>query len=264
MTETHPDLKLRVENLVVKYADHQVLSDIHFTIHPGEVAALIGPNGAGKTTLIKAISGIIPISNGHVYIDGSDIHDLHDQARSRLLSVIPQARNLPAAFTVGEVVAMGRTAYIGWLGKLSREDEIIVESAMEKTNLLELKDRRLGELSGGEQQRVLVARAICQQAKVMLLDEPTTHLDIQYQVSLLKFLHSLAHEDKLVVIMAIHDLNMAERYADQVIALANGKIKAIGKPDQVLTEIILSELFHVPMRSISFAGESGKFIVPNP
>jgi len=255
------DLKLRIQNLSVMYGQRKVLSDISLLIKPGEVAALIGPNGSGKTTLIRAISGVIPIQSGNIFIDGLDIHQLDPLNRSRLLSVIPQARNLPAAFTVEEVVTMGRTPYIGWLGKLSKYDEEIIRAAMLKTDILFLRDRRMGELSGGEQQRVLVARAIAQQSKVMLLDEPTTHLDIQYQIALLEIIRSLAHDDQLVIFMAIHDLNLVTKYADQVIALVDGSVRITGTIDSVLTESILSDIYKVPMRIIEQPGSSGKVIV---
>ncbi len=255
------NLKLCIQNLSVMYDQRKVLTDISLLVKPGEVAALIGPNGAGKTTLIRAISGVIPIQSGNIFIDGLDIHQLDPLNRSKLLSVIPQARNLPAAFTVEEVVTMGRTPYIGWLGKLSKNDDEIIKLAMQKTDVHFLRDRRMGELSGGEQQRVLVARAIAQQSKVMLLDEPTTHLDIQYQITLLEIIRGLAHDDQLVILMAIHDLNLVTKYADQVIALADGAIRVAGPMNLVLTEPILSDLYKVPMKIIDQPENSGKVIV---
>lgn len=251
------NLKLRIQNLSVQYDNRKILSDVNILVNPGEVAAVIGPNGAGKTTLIRAISGVIPILSGDIFIDGLDIHQLDPQERSKLLSVIPQARNLPVAFTVQEVVTMGRTPYIGWLGKISKSDEEIIQTAMQKTDIADLSDRRMGELSGGEQQRVLVARAIAQQSKVMLLDEPTTHLDIQYQISLLKIIRNLATVDRLVILMAIHDLNLVARYSDRVIALVDGRVSANGPKDDVLTEAILSSIYHVPMKIIPQEKGSG-------
>ena len=168
-------------------------------------------------------------------VDGFDIARLDASKRARLISVIPQARNLPPAFTVREVVLMGRTPYTGWFGQLSRLDLDIVEQAMERTNILSLAERRMGELSGGEAQRVLLARAIAQQARVMLLDEPTTHLDIQYQINLLDTIAKLTREDHLVILIAIHDLNMVYRYADHVSLLVKGEIHSNGSPAEVMT-----------------------------
>ncbi len=228
-------------------------------VHPGEVAALIGPNGAGKSTLIRAASGVLPVQSGSIFINGYDLLKLHPQESARLLSVIPQARNLPPAFTVREIVTMGRTPFIGWLGHLTKDDENIVLSAMERTGTIDLADRPIGELSGGEQQRVLVARAIAQQPKVMLLDEPTTHLDIAYQLSLMELIVRLAHEDHLAILMAIHDLNLVTRFSDKVILIVQGRLRSSGPPDKVLSEDNLSSAYQVPMTVYGLV--SGKFFI---
>ena len=241
------DLKLSILNVSASYQSHQVLKQVTATVVPGEVVALIGPNGAGKTTLIKAISGIVPITQGSIHIDGQDLLRLNAQERAKLVAVIPQARNLPPAYTAREVVLMGRTPYVGWLGKVTKQDELIVEHAMRRTRVDELENRRMDELSGGEQQRVLVARAIAQDPKILLLDEPTTHLDIQFQTSLLEMIHSLAHQDHLAVLMAIHDLNLAARFADRVILLVKGEIRASGKQADVLSAELLSSAYQVPI-----------------
>jgi iron complex transport system ATP-binding protein len=233
--------------LDVAYGAKQILFDINLAVHPGEVAALIGPNGAGKSTLIRAVSGLIRIQTGIITINGFDVLKMHPQERARLLSVIPQARNLPQAFTVREVVRMGRTPFISWLGNLTKEDEGLVQSAMERTSIIDLADRPIGELSGGEQQRVLIARAIAQQPKVMLLDEPTTHLDISYQISLMELVSGLATEDHIAILMAMHDLNLVSRYADKVFLLVHGKLRASGGPEDVLEGGILSDAYQVPM-----------------
>lgn len=241
------DLKLTIRELSTSYGNRQILHRISATILPGELVALIGPNGAGKSTIIKAISGIIPIDSGTVFIDGQNLLKMNEQSRAKLVAVIPQARNLPPAFTTREIVLMGRTPYVGWLGKVSHQDEQIADLAMQRTNVDVLADRRMNELSGGEQQRVLVARAIAQNPRLLLLDEPTTHLDIQYQISLLDIIAGLAHHDHLAILMAIHDLNMAAHYADKVILLVNGDIIAIGKPSEVMSPETLSTAYHVPI-----------------
>lgn len=243
------DLILTVNGLTAGYGSHTILDEINATVKPGELVALLGPNGAGKSTLIKSICGILPIKAGTVFVDGMNLLKMEPTERARMVSVIPQARNLPPAFTVREVVLMGRTAYVGWLGKVSLQDELIVNQAMQRTNLMGLADRRMDELSGGEQQRVLVARAIAQQPRVLLLDEPTTHLDIQYQMNLLELVATLAHQDRLAILMAIHDLNLAAYYADRVILLVKGKIVASGTPSEVLTPEVLSAAYQVPLRT---------------
>lgn len=247
---------LNVRSLNTGYNRQQVLHDINLSVQPGEVAALFGPNGSGKSTLIKAISCILPIWKGSIFIDGYDLLHTPSHERARLLSVIPQARNLPPAFTVKEVVRMGRTPYINWIGKLGKEDEYQVNLAMDRTKINNLADRQMGELSGGEQQRVLIARAIAQQPKVMLLDEPTTHLDISYQQNLMKLIVNLAHEDNVTVLMAVHDLDLVSVFADSAHLLVNGKIKASGIPEDVLKNEILSQAYNIPMNVIKLV--SGK------
>lgn len=253
------DFTLNIHQINVSYGNKQILFGVDAMVHPGEVAALIGPNGAGKSTLIRAVSGVLPVQTGSIFINGYDLLQLHPQESARLLSVIPQARNLPPAFTVREIVKMGRTPFIGWLGNLTRDDESIVLSAMERTGTIDLADRRIGELSGGEQQRVLVARAIAQQPKVMLLDEPTTHLDIAYQLSLMELIVRLAHEDHLAILMAIHDLNLVTRFADKVLLIVQGKMISSGSPANVLSEDILSSAYQVPMNVHELV--SGKFFI---
>lgn len=248
MVDIMIDHILTVRNLHTGYGKQQVLHDINLSVHPGEVSALIGPNGSGKSTLIKAISCILPVWKGSIHIDGYDLLHTSSQERARLISVIPQARNLPPAFSVREVVRMGRTPYINWLGKLSKEDEIQVNLAMQRTDTEHLADRQMGDLSGGEQQRVLVARAIAQQPKVLLLDEPTTHLDISYQRSLMKLIVNLAHEQNVTVLMAVHDLDLVSIFADSAYLLVNGRMKATGLPEDVLTDEILSDVYHTPMK----------------
>ena len=155
--------------------------------------------------------------------------------RARYLAVVPQAASLPPAFTAWETVLLGRTPYLNFLGQISDKDEEIARQALQKVDAFDLAERRVGELSGGEQQRVLLARALAQSTPILLLDEPTVHLDLQHQVSLMEIVRSLAHTDNLAVLVALHDLNLAARYADRVALLVAGEVKAAGTPRQVLT-----------------------------
>jgi iron complex transport system ATP-binding protein len=253
---------LSFDRVSAGYHNRQVLMEISVSFSPGEISALIGPNGAGKSTLIKTASGIIPVTNGRVKVNGFDISKVNSSERARLISVIPQARNLPSAFTVREVVLMGRTAYSGWFGQFSKEDVEIVELAMHRTDTISLAERRIGELSGGEAQRVLLARAIAQQSRVMLLDEPTTHLDIQYQVNLLDLILKLTKEDHLVVVLAIHDLNLVSRYADHISLLVDGRIQADGSPAEVLQPGILSTAYQLEMNIFRPEGNISPIILP--
>ncbi len=241
---------LKIEHLTVSYNTRRVLNDVSLNVQSGEIAALIGPNGAGKSTLIRAASGVIPIVGGQIHTNGDDFHSLSPMRRAKYLAVVPQAVSLPPAFTVWETVLMGRTPYLGFIGQTSPADEKIVRDALTRVHAFELAERRVGELSGGEAQRVLLARALCQSTPILLLDEPTTHLDMQYQVSLLELIRDLAHRDKLAVLIALHDLNLAARYADRITLMVAGEIKAAGKPQEVLTPELISEAYCLPVQVV--------------
>lgn len=226
---------LQIRSLSANYGDVKALKDISFDVQRGEIVGLIGPNGAGKTTLIKVLSGVLKASSGEVLINQKDVNSFSPSQRARALAVVPQARQLGGAFSVEQAVLLGRTAYLGFLGKPDREDLIKTAWAMKQTEVDSLADRKLAEISGGEQQRVLLARALAQDTPVMLLDEPTNHLDLRYQVNLLKLVKKLVKQEGLSVLMAMHDLNQVSGTADRVVLLANGHLKAIGSPEDVLT-----------------------------
>ena len=238
---------LNVQSLCVNYGSRPVLKSISFGLAAGTILAVIGPNGAGKTTLIRALSGISPLHSGQIQVHGRDLHHLSIAERARWIAVVPQARQLPPAFSAWETVLLGRTPHLNWLGQVSPRDEAIARQAMERTHTTELADRPVGELSGGEQQRLLLARALAQAAPILLLDEPTSHLDLQYQLSLLDQVRSLARQEKLAVLLVLHDLNLTARYADQVALLVHGELRALGPTQEVLTPEILSPVYHVPL-----------------
>jgi iron complex transport system ATP-binding protein len=240
---------LKIQNLSASYNGHQVLHNVSLEVQSGEVLALIGPNGAGKSTIVRAASGVIP-STGYVRTNGDDFHSLDPMQRARYMAVVPQAISLPPAFTVWETVLMGRTPYLGFLGHASALDEEFARQALSRVHALTFADRRVGELSGGEAQRVLLARALCQSTPILLLDEPTAHLDLQYQVSLLELIRELARDEHLAVLVALHDLNLAARYADRVALLVGGHLKAIGSPRDVLTPKAISQAYCLPVNVV--------------
>lgn len=234
---------LSIHSLSIQLSSRVVLHDMTLQVRPGEVLALIGPNGVGKSTLIRAASGILRPLQGYVTIDDQDVYQLPIDLRARQIAVVPQAVRLPEAFSVLETVLMGRTAYLGWLGREGDKDRSIALEAMRQTNTIDLASRRIGELSGGEQQRVLIARALTQSARVLLLDEPTAHLDLKHQADVLSLVRSLAHDQNYAVLMALHDLNLAAVYADRVALLSNGHLVALGTPEEVLTTEQLSPVY---------------------
>ena len=238
---------LRIESATLGYPGRPVLSGVTLEVRPGEIVALIGPNGAGKSTLVRAASGVLRPSAGRIDVDGEDIANLPFTARAKLVAVVPQAAQMPEEFSVLETVRMGRTAYLGWLGRESRDDEAAVIEAMRRTQIQAFESRRLGELSGGERQLVLVARALAQSSRYLLLDEPTAHLDLRHETAILELVKDLAHRDGLGVLIALHDLNLAARHADRVALLAAGGLRAIGPPLEVLTENALGAAYGVPV-----------------
>jgi len=241
---------LKILNLSVNYGTRRILHDVSLDVQSGEVLALIGPNGAGKSTLIRAVSGVIPIASGIVRTNGDDFASLSTIQRARYVATVPQAVSLPPAFTVWEIVLFGRTPYLGFLGQASQKDEEIARQSLQRVSALSFTDRRVGELSGGEQQRVLLARALCQSTPILLLDEPTAHLDLQYQVSLLELVNELAHKDNLAVLIAMHDLNLAAHYADRIALMVAGNIKAMGRPKEVLQPELISEAYCLPVQVV--------------
>lgn len=253
---------LEIKSLSAKYGEVIALQDINLTVHRGEIVGLIGPNGAGKSTLIKVLSGVLNASAGEVLINHKEINTYTPSQRARALAVVPQARQLGGTFSVEQAVLLGRTAYLGFLGKPGREDMLKTAWAMEKTGVQTLADRKLAEISGGEQQRVLLARALAQDTPVLLLDEPTNHLDLKYQVNLLRLVKRLVKEEGLSVLMAMHDLNQVSGTADRVLLLAEGQMKALGTPDEVLTPEIIRKIYQTEIETFTHPKTNKHIIFP--
>jgi iron complex transport system ATP-binding protein len=253
---------LQIDALTVAYGDYIALREVHLKVKPGEIMALIGPNGAGKTTLIRTVSGLMEPDRGSITIDGEDIIHLSTAERARILAVVPQARQLGGAFSVRQAVMMGRTAYMGWLGRESKADAEAVNFALQKTSLESLADRKIASLSGGEQQRVLLARALAQSTPMLLLDEPTNHLDLQHQANLLALVRQLARESDLIVMMALHDLNLVALVADQVALMIAGQIQRVGSPNDVLIPDVISAAYETPVEIIYHPVTGAPIIFP--
>ena len=238
---------LQLQDLAAGYGQRQVLRSITLSVAGGEVVALVGPNGAGKSTLLRVLSGVVPARGGQAWLNEVDLLRLPAGERARRLAVVPQMIKLPEAFTVGEIVLMGRTPHLAlWAGE-SRKDCDVAWDAMQRTQVEGLSRRRVDELSGGEQQRVVIARALAQEPQVLLLDEPTAHLDLRHQVAVLELVRSLAHEHGLAVLLTLHDLNQAAHFADRVALLDQGTIVAQGAPEAVFTAERLSGVYGVPV-----------------
>lgn len=239
---------LEARKLSVTLDNVNVLKEISFKVKRGSILTIIGPNGAGKTTLLRSISGLIPINRGTVYLDGHKLVNQSAMERARLMATVPQAASLPPAFLVRDLVMLGRTPYLNWLGQTSKVDEEIAHEALQQTHALSLIDRKIDQLSAGEQQRVLLARALAQTTPILLMDEPTTHLDLKYQVELLQLTRNLTTKKGLMTLLVLHDLNLASRWADQIMILDKGHMAAAGSPKEVLRDDLLSAVYQIPIR----------------
>jgi iron complex transport system ATP-binding protein len=233
---------IELSELSVERGGVEVLSDVSLTVEEGESLALVGPNGVGKSTLLKAVGGLLRPKAGRVLVDGHDVTSLSARRTARLVASVPQETAFDFDFSVREIVEMGRTPYRKRLRRNPDPDgDDLVEAALERTGTARFDDRSVASLSGGEKQRVLLARALAQDAPVLLLDEPTASLDINHQVRTLDLIASLDE----TVVAAIHDLELAARYCDRVALLSDGGVRAVGTPAEVFTAELLEPVFDV-------------------
>ena len=236
-------LNLRLDKVSLGYDKRTVLHDISLEASPGEILGIIGPNGSGKSTLIRGITRLISPYSGQISLDGHKIATMSHSDLARLVAVVPQNPILPELFTAFEVVLMGRTPHLGLFKYEGGKDLAIVRRAMEVTQTFAFAERRIGELSGGERQRLTIARALAQEPKVILLDEPTAHLDINYQIETLDLTRQLCTEQQLIVVITLHDLNLAAQYCDRLVMLNNGKIHCHGLPKAVINAQTIKEVY---------------------
>jgi iron complex transport system ATP-binding protein len=240
---------LAVDDVTVTYRSASrelvALRDVSLTLQAGEVVGLVGPNGSGKTTLIRVVTGVVRPGAGRVLVDGGDITRLRQRELARLVAVVPQDPALPPAFNALSCVLMGRTPHLRLLQNEGANDLDAARRAMLATDTWRLADRLLGELSGGERQRVVVARALAQETAILLLDEPTAHLDLGHQAGVLDLMRDCARDDGKAVLAVVHDLTLAARYCDRLVMLRAGSVVASGAPADVLTPQILRDVYGV-------------------
>jgi iron complex transport system ATP-binding protein len=238
---------LRISGVDCHYGSIQALKNVTFSVREGEFAGILGPNGSGKTTLLRTISRTLKPTVGTVFLDDINIYDMKSREVARNVAVVPQEAVVTFDFTALDIVLMGRNPYIDRFGMESEEDLAIAKSIMKLTNTWDLADRPVNELSGGEKQLVIIARALTQEPSVLLLDEPTTHLDIGHQISIMDILRGVCKEKKLVVLAVFHDFNLATRYCDSAMLMNSGKMFSIGPIEEVLTGENIKKVFHVDM-----------------
>ncbi|MDD5095124.1 MAG: ABC transporter ATP-binding protein [Dehalococcoidia bacterium] len=234
---------LQIENVTLGYGKRTVLTDINLSVKQGELLGIIGPNGSGKSTLVKGISRLLTPRNGRVVIDDHDVAHMSRAELARLVAVVPQSPNLPDTYTAFEIVLMGRTPHLGMLRFEGARDFDIAWKAMAMTRTQPLAERTMDEISGGEKQRLIIARALAQEPKLILLDEPTAHLDIKYQVETLDFISRLCRDQNMTAVAVLHDLNLAAQYCDRLALLSDGRIHTEGLPQKVITAQNIKEVY---------------------
>ncbi len=241
---SHPVLQLK--ELTKRYGEQPVLHEINWSVQPGECWGIVGPNGSGKTTLLQLLAGTEHAQQGEILLQQRPLHTYSRRELAQHTAVLGQEGLAPLHYPVKEVLAMGRYPYQNWLGhdQLATADQLLDE-IMERLDLKELADRPLDQLSGGQRQRVAFGKVMAQQPKLLLLDEPTTYLDIAYQVHFMEWLDTWRRESNITVIAVLHDLNLAARYCDRLLALQEGQIMMQGTPEQLMEESVLKQLFRI-------------------
>ena len=239
------DYYLDLKDLSVGYQGKALIHDINIGINKGEIVTLIGPNGAGKSTILKSITRQLALVGGYVYFDNSSIHNMSYKTLSTRMAVVLTQRMQPELMTCHDVVATGRYPYTGRLGILSREDEDKVEAAMAAVHASELGGRDFNAISDGQRQRVLLARAICQEPDIIILDEPTSFLDVRHKLELLSILRSMAKEKDITVVMSLHEIDLAQKISDKIICVKGDTIAHYGKPEEIFEENIIRDLYDI-------------------
>ena len=252
---------LQLRNVSVVLGEARVVDRVSLTVGTGEWLGLIGPNGAGKTTLLRAITGAAETETGKVFYRGRDLAGLGARQRARLMAVVPQIPVVPWGMGVSDYVLLGRTSHIGWLGRETRSDLEIAQESLRALGMERLAQRRLDELSGGELQRAVLARALTQDAPLLILDEPTSSLDIGHGQQMMEMVDRLRREQRLTVISALHDLTLAAQFCDRLVMMSGGRAILDGPPRSVITERSVRDHYGAAVRIIS-GPEFGVVVIP--
>ncbi|MET9438915.1 ABC transporter ATP-binding protein [Streptomyces sp. NPDC006551] len=247
-TASTAKVRLRAEKLSLAYGERTVVHDLDLDIPDGSVTAVIGPNGCGKSTLLRSFGRLLRPKSGHVLLDGSPVHTLPTRRVAGTVGLLPQSPEAPEGITVADLVARGRHPHQSWYRRWSSDDEAAVEQALRSTGTYDLAERTLDELSGGQRQRAWIAMALAQNTEILLLDEPTNHLDLAHQIDVLDLVRELHQDTGRTVVMVLHELSLAARYADRLVAMKEGRIVAQGTPADVLSEDLLREVFDLEAR----------------
>lgn len=236
---------ISAKNLKVGYEEKVIIEDLSITVNKGEVVSIIGPNGCGKSTLLKTLSRMIKPMSGNVYIEDKDIKTIKNKKISQKICLLSQHNNAPLDLTVEELVYFGRIPHKKWYETKTLEDKEIVDWAIENTGLKKYKNTPIGALSGGERQRAYVAQALCQKPDVLLLDEPTTYLDISYQLELMELVRTINEKFNITIVMVLHELNQASKYSDRLIIMKKGSIVCDGFPNDIVNKEVIKNVYNI-------------------
>jgi iron complex transport system ATP-binding protein len=255
-------VRLAAESVSLAYDDRVVVRDLDLQLTDGSFTAIVGPNGCGKSTLLRALGRLLRPVSGRVLLDGRAIARTPTREVARVLGLLPQTPLAPEGLTVGDLVARGRHPHQSWLRQWSRDDEAAVAEALTWTDMADLADRPVDQLSGGQRQRAWISMALAQGTDLLLLDEPTTYLDLSHQIDVLELVARLHAERGRTVVVVLHDLNLAARYAQRLVAMDDGALVASGTPEEVLTERLLADVFDLEARIVPDPVAGTPMVVP--
>ncbi|MFJ6811528.1 ABC transporter ATP-binding protein [Streptomyces anulatus] len=256
------DHTLEARDVRLGYGEREIVPGLSVAVPPGRITVIVGPNACGKSTLLRAMARLLAPSAGAVFLDGRSIQEMPTKEVAAVLGILPQSPTAPEGITVSDLVGRGRYPHQGWFRRWSAEDDEAVARALLSTDVLELADRSVDELSGGQRQRVWIAMALAQRTDILLLDEPTTFLDASHQLDVLDLLTDLNREQGVTMVAVLHDLNLACRYADHMIAMKAGRIVAEGRPVDIVTEELVGEVFGMRCSVIEDPASATPMVVP--
>jgi len=254
--------RLHTEHLDAGYGERRVVKDLELSVHDGSITTIIGPNGCGKSTLLRALGRLLRPQSGQVMLDGHEIHTMNTREVATKLALLPQAPIAPEGLVVRDLVSRGRHPRQSWLRQWSRDDESVVDETLAWTSMSELADRPVDQLSGGQRQRAWIAMALAQDTDLLLLDEPTTYLDLSHQIEVLDLVRNLNRHRGRTVVMVLHDLNLAARYSDRLVAMRDRVMVSEGTPEEVLTAEMLRETFRLDAQVIADPVTKRPMVVP--
>jgi iron complex transport system ATP-binding protein len=260
MTAVHT---LEARGLSLGYDARPIVEDLDLVIPTGRITVIIGANASGKSTLLRGFARLLPARAGEVLLDGAPIHRMKTGDVARTVGMLPQSPVAPDGITVSDLVGRGRHPHQGWFRRWSTADDEAVAAALAATDTAALSARQVSELSGGQRQRVWIAMALAQQTDILLLDEPTTFLDVAYQIEVLDLLAELNREHGTTIVLVLHELNLAARYADHLVAMRGGRIVAQGSPEEVVTEDVVREVFDLPSEVVADPHTGSPMVVPH-